>query len=105
MTQRPTPPNTKSTPKKRKLRTSGVIFVVFLFTFVCYLASCIFLRSLNVSLNLTKQNYQSQIASMRRNNELLASEVSNLSNYDRVMNIVGGEAMSYNNNNVFTIGE
>ena len=95
----------KTTPKKRKLRPSGIVFVVFLFTFVCYLASCIFLRSLNVSLNLTKQEIQSEVAAMKKSNETLASEISDLSNYDRIMNIAGPDSMSYNNNNVFTIGE
>ena len=96
---------TKKAKPRRRVKLSGVIFVVFIVTFIAFLGSSIVLKSVNVSLNLSKQDYETQIAAVRKNNETLKAEVSELSNYDRVMNIVDGDNLTNNTNNVFTINE
>ena len=55
----------KQVKKKRKIRVTGVLFVALMFTFVAFLASSIFLKSYNVSLNLAKNELQDQIASVK----------------------------------------
>ena len=89
---------------KRRLKVSGLVFVTFMFTFVAFLVSSIVLKSLNVSLDIARQDYEYQIASVRQSNELLQLEVRDLSNYDRVMGKLDS-GMYVNDNVVFTVSE
>ena len=89
---------------RRKIRYSGVIFMVFIASFVAFLASSIFLKSFNVSLDLARQNYRDEIIATRASNETLQYEVKELSNYDRIMNIVDKDMVA-NDNAVFTVPE
>ena len=89
---------------RRRIRYSGVIFVCFIATFIAYLASSIFLKSFNVSLDLSRQSYQDQIIATRASNETLQYEVKELSNYDRIMNIVDGDMVA-DDNAIFTVSE
>lgn len=86
----------KKTSKKR-IRFSGLIFVTFMITFVAFLASSIVLKSLNVSLNLTKQQYENQIATIRNTNETLQYEVKELGKYDRIINIIDKDMYAVEN--------
>ncbi len=94
----------KKTARKRRLKVSGLVFVTFVFTFVAFLVSSIFLKSLNVSLDIARQDYEYKIASVRQSNELLQLEVRDLSNYDRVMGKLDS-GMYANDNVVFTVSE
>lgn len=89
---------------RRRIKISGLVFVTFMFTFVAFLASSIFLRSLNVSLNLTKQQYETQIAIIKNDNETLQYEVKELGKYDRIMNIIDKD-MYADENAVFVVSE
>ena len=95
----------KKTPKpRRRLKVTGLIFVTFMITFVAFLVSSIFLKSLNVTLDISRQDYEYQIASVRQSNELLQLEVRDLSNYDRVMGKLDSD-MHANDNVIFTVNE
>ena len=81
----------KQTAKKtvrRRIRFSGLLFVIFMVFFVMFLGTSIFLKSVNVSLNITKQQYLSQIAAIKNGNESLQYDVKELSKYDRILKIL-----------------
>ena len=62
----------KKIVKKRKtLRLTGIVFVMFMVSFVVFLGSSIFLRSYNVSMNYTKYQLENQIARVKSDNETL----------------------------------
>jgi cell division protein FtsL len=90
--------------RNRKIRVEGVIFVAFLCTFVLYLASCIFLRSYNVSLDLARQDYEQKIVEVKKENEVLSSEIRELSTYDRIITMVDSD-MYVDENAVFVVSE
>lgn len=88
---------------KRKLKLTGVIFVVFIVAFIGYLSSCIFLKSYNVSLSMSKANLEQEIADTKVSLLNLNLEIKELEDYDRVMGLLGDNGMSVNNSNIFTI--
>ena len=89
--------------KRRTLKLTGVIFVMFMVSFVVFLGSSIFLRSYNVSMNYTKYQLEAQIAQMKSENEVLKFDVRELGNYDRIANIINAENMTVNETNVRVI--
>ena len=86
--------------KRRTLKLTGVIFVMFMVSFVVFLGTSIFLRSYNVSMNYTKYQLEAQIAQMKSENEVLKFDVRELGNYDRIAN---AENMTVNETNVRVI--
>ena len=96
----------KKIVKKRKtLRLTGIVFVMFMVSFVVFLGSSIFLRSYNVSMNYTKYQLENQIARVKSDNETLKLEIRELGNYDRIANIINAEHMTVNDSNVRVIGD
>lgn len=89
--------------KRRTLKLTGVIFVMFMVSFVVFLGTSIFLRSYNVSMNYTKYQLEAQIAQMKSENEVLKFDVRELGNYDRIANIINAENMTVNETNVRVI--
>ncbi|MBQ3376015.1 MAG: hypothetical protein IJG49_06350 [Erysipelotrichaceae bacterium] len=89
--------------KRRTLKLTGVIFVMFMVSFVVFLGSSIFLRSYNVSMNYTKYQLEAQISKMKAENEVLKFDVRELGNYDRIANIINAENMTVNETNVRVI--
>ena len=89
--------------KRRTLKLTGVIFVMFMVSFVVFLGSSIFLRSYNVSMNYTKYQLEAQIAQMKSENEVLKFDVRELGNYDRIATIINAENMTVNETNVRVI--
>lgn len=73
---------------RRRIRFSGLLFVIFMAFFVMFLGTSIFLKSVNVSLNITKQQYLAQIAAIKNGNENLQYDVKELSKYDRILKII-----------------
>ena len=100
----------KQNVKKKKRKVSPVfkfaatVTIVFITFGVIYLGTCIGLKSYNVSLDMQKQQIQEQIATVRSENATLSYEVKNLSDYDRIMNIVGNE-MRADDGVVYTVSE
>ena len=96
----------KKVIKKRKtLRLTGIVFVMFMVSFVVFLGSSIFLRSYNVSMNYTMYQLENQIAQLKSDNETLKLEIRDLGNYDRIANIINAEHMTVNDSNVRVIGD
>ena len=95
----------KVVKKRRTLKLTGVIFVMFMVSFVVFLGSSIFLKSDNVSMNYTKYQLEAQISRLRTENEILKFDIRELGNYDRIANIINAENMSVNETHVRVIEE
>lgn len=95
----------KVVKKRRTLKLTGVIFVMFMVSFVVFLGSSIFLKSYNVSMNYTKYQLEAQISRLRTENEILKFDIRELGNYDRIANIINAENMSVNETHVRVIEE
>lgn len=89
--------------KRRTLKLTGVIFVMFMVSFVVFLGSSIFLKSYNVSMNYTKYQLEAQISRLKTENEILKFDIRELGNYDRIANIINAENMSVNETHVRVI--
>ena len=95
----------KVVKKRRTLKLTGVIFVMFMVSFVVFLGSSISLKSYNVSMNYTKYQLEAQISRLRTENEILKFDIRELGNYDRIANIINAENMSVNETHVRVIEE
>ncbi len=95
----------KVVKKRRTLKLTGVIFVMFMVSFVVFLGSSIFLKSYNVSMNYAKYQLEAQITRLRTENEILKFDIRELGNYDRIANIINAENMSVNDTHVRVIEE
>jgi len=95
----------KVVKKRRTLKLTGVIFVMFMVSFVVFLGSSIFLKSYNVSMNYAKYQLEAQITRLRTENEILKFDIRELGNYDRIANIINAENMSVNDTHVKVIEE
>lgn len=89
--------------KKQRLNLSNLSRFVFVLGVVFYLLSAIFLRTYNVHLAVEKQDIQSQIAQLTRDNENLVAEIQTLSSKERVMSIALENGMTVNQNNIVLI--
>ena len=87
----------------RRVKTSFFALVFWLFTFVIYLFSSLFLRTYNVSLSRSLQTCNAEITSYQRENAAIALQIQQLSTYDRVLASVEGEDMSVMEENIVTI--
>ncbi len=94
----------KKTKRTRKLSVTGILSIILCATFVVYLATSLFLKSVNVSLDLKKQQYLAEIDDLKESNEVLQAQVAELSDVDRIMTIVDSD-MTSNNTNVYTVSE
>ena len=89
--------------KVRKLRSSFFAFVIFIFSFILYLTSSLFLRTYNVSLSRKLQTCTAEIERLTRENNTMSLEIQQLSTMDRVMAIASEEDMSVNSDSIVTI--
>ncbi len=76
---------------RKRIRPVGLVGVIFTLTFALYLLSSIVLKSVNVSLNLQRQNYYNEIAKVQAANETASMQLQQLSAYDRVSTIAGSD--------------
>jgi len=77
--------------------------MVLTFSIMLYFLSSIFLRAYNVHLSVEKQNIESEIASMTLDNNILATEIQQLSSKERVMAIATENGLTNNQSNVTLI--
>lgn len=89
--------------KKQRLNLSNLSRFVFALGVVLYLLSAIFLRTYNVHLAVEKQDIQSRIAQLTRDNENLVADIQSLSSKERVMSIAFENGMTVNQNNIVLI--
>ncbi|HBS91444.1 MAG TPA: hypothetical protein DEA51_03120 [Erysipelotrichaceae bacterium] len=88
--------------KKHRIR-KFVILTLFPLAMMGSLASNLFLRNYQVSLEVATQNTQRQITAVTKENESKKMEIARLSNYDRVVAIAKENGFTLVQQNVITI--
>ena len=96
---------TSQKKKKRTLNLPGFTIVFCALSLVCYLISCLFLRSYNNSLSKKVQEFESKTAVLLRENDALRVDIQTLSTRDRVVGIAEDAGLSLDQTNIVTITE
>lgn len=89
--------------KKKSLKFYSFSVALLLFSAVCYLSSCLFLRSYNNSLSTQKQSIDAEIAVLETENDAITVEIQTLSARERVNTIASDSGLSLNQDNIVTI--
>ena len=82
--------------KKKRIKWDAVIVAVFMISAVLYLATSIGLKSFNVSLASKTQQNQQEIVQTKAEVDAISIQVKELSDYNRVMESVTDEGLTYN---------
>jgi len=99
--------NARIKKTRKTLRLEAVAALFFTLTLITYLFTSIVLRSINVSMSLSLQNKNQDLAALEGQNKTLSKEIQTLSDFDRVAAIAKEAGLSLNNDNVvqFSAGE
>lgn len=82
--------------KKKRIKWDAVIVAIFMISAVLYLATSIGLKSFNVSLASKTQQNQQEIVQTKAEVDAISIQVKELSDYNRVMESVTDEGLTYN---------
>ena len=93
----------KRIKKRRRINWVSVSVLIWAVTGILYLGTSVGLRTYNSYLNVQKQDYERQIAALKKDNEVAQMEVNQLSTYDRIMEIAAKDGMKSYNGNVITV--
>ncbi len=86
----------KMVVKKKRIKWDAVIVAIFMISAVLYLATSIGLKSFNVSLASKTQQNQQEIVQTKAEVDAISIQVKELSDYNRVMESVTDEGLTYN---------
>ncbi|MBQ9048741.1 MAG: hypothetical protein IJ120_12665 [Solobacterium sp.] len=89
--------------KKKSFRLVSFTAVVFGFSVLMYLASALFLRTINNSISSKVQTIQSETAKIEVQNNAVKVEIQTLSAKDRVDNIADENGLRMDQDNIVTI--
>ena len=92
--------------RKRKRKTSKLnrfAIILFSLSLVSLLITSLFLGSYNTSLTINIQKMNSEISSLKAENERLNIEICGLQNKDRVYVIAKDAGLNQNQNNIISI--
>lgn len=98
----------KSTTKKSKIRiTKGEKLMVFssAFVVVFILLVQVFCGAMAGNLSLTVEKLKYEIDTQEKKNESLEMQVSELTSYDKIKDVVKDMGLAYNNNNIIVISK
>lgn len=91
--------------KKKKVRFEGITMVLFLFSAMLYLVSCLFIHQLNNQLATTKTTLDGKVAELQKKNEAIAVEIEGLSSIDRINEIAAADNIGHIQDNIITIND
>ncbi len=93
--------------KKRKLRfTKGekvVYFIGFILSPICILVVQIFCGANIGNLNISVEKLKYEIQNQEKTNESMEMQVSELTSFDKIKNVVQDMGLAYNNENIVTV--
>ena len=87
----------------RKFRFDRLITAVFVLSMAAYLFTSIMLKAYNVSLLAQNRSNENQIVQLKAEVDSITMEVKELSDYNRVMQIIDGSSMGNVNTQVISI--
>lgn len=93
--------------KKNKQRRRPTMLlrgiIVFVFVFAVYMFTAIYLKQYNNQLAVTIQTTESKIKSLSTEKEALKVEIDKLATKNKVVDVINGEEMSHNKDNIVYI--
>lgn len=89
--------------KKRKLNITGILLFVWLFVFLGYLATNVFLHAYNTELAADVQMNEEKIAQLNESINATSLSVKELSTRERILSIVTTQGLSSNPDNVVSV--
>lgn len=93
--------------KKRKIRfTKGeklVYFIGFILSPICILVVQIFCGANIGNLNISVEKLKYEIQNQEKTNESMEMQVSELTSFDKIKDIVKDMGLAYNNENIVTV--
>ena len=88
---------------KRRIRLEGIAAGFFVFACLLCMSSSLFLRSYNIALTKDVQNMETEIKTLKTENEAIKVAVQNLSTRDRVYDIAQQDGLAAHQDNISTI--
>lgn len=89
--------------KRRKIRFQGVAILLFSFSILFWLATSLFINTINASLNMKIQDMNEQLATLGIENQSLNFEIQSLENKDRVYDLAQALNMGQVKDNIIAI--
>lgn len=89
--------------KKRRIRLKGLAIVVFVCSFVLWLATTLFVNTLEVSLTMKIQKLNEELESLTKENQTLNFEIQSLENKDRIYEVAQTANMNQIQDNIISI--
>ena len=89
--------------KRRRIRLKGLAIVVFVCSFVLWLATTLFVNTLEVSLTMKIQKLNEELESLAKENQTLNFEIQSLENKDRIYEVAQTANMDQIQDNIISI--
>ena len=93
----------KKVIKKRSYKFEKLATTMFVFSFIVYLASSLFLHSYNNALSMEIQSTKSTISALEGENSAIMIQIQTLSTKDRVMDIADEAGLELNQTNIISV--
>ena len=89
--------------KRRRIRLSGFAVLFFSFALISWLATTLFVNTINASLTMKIQAMQDELAQLTTENQTLNFEIQNLENKDRIYEVAQTANMNQIQDNIISI--
>ena len=89
--------------KRRKVRLSGFAVLFFSFALISWLATTLFVNTINASLTMKIQAMNDELKQLSSDNQSLNFEIQSLENKDRVYEVAAATNMDQIQDNIIAI--
>lgn len=89
--------------KRRKVRLSGFAVLFFSFALISWLATTLFVNTINASLTMKIQTMNDELKQLSSDNQTLSFEIQSLENKDRVYEVAAATNMDQIQDNIIAI--
>lgn len=89
--------------KRRKVRLSGFAVLFFSFALISWLATTLFVNTINASLTMKIQAMNDELKQLSSDNQTLNFEIQSLENKDRVYEVAAATNMDQIQDNIIAI--
>lgn len=89
--------------KRRKLRLQGFAIILFSIALLSWLATTLFVNTINASLTMKIQQLNEELASLTEENQSLNFEIQSLENKDRIYEVAATANMDQIQDNIISI--
>lgn len=89
--------------RRRKVNVQGLIIVTFTFVLIGWLATVLFVNTMNASLTMKIQQLNDELAVLTNENQTLNFEIQSLENKDRIYEVAQTANMNQVQSNIISI--